>query len=104
MIEGFIRRKKNNRKKGKGFGWQIINPEKPCYTISARYWKDGSDALVKYSDTEVRMLTEREVASIQSFPEDYEFCGSKKEKYIQVGNAVPCLMAKAIALELKKHL
>ena len=104
MIKGFIRRKENNRKKGRGFGWQIINPEKPCYTISARYWKDGSDALVKYSDTEVRMLTEREVASIQSFPKDYKFCGSKKEKYMQVRNAVPCLMAKAIAETLMKEL
>ena len=104
MIKGFIRRKENNRKKGRGFGWQIINPEKPCYTISARYWKDGSDALVKYSDTEVRMLTEREAASIQSFPEDYEFCGNKREKYMQVGNAVPCLMAKAIAKKLIKEL
>ena len=104
MIEGFIRRKANNRKKGKGFGWQIINPEKPCYTISARYWKDGSDALVKYSDTEIRMLTEREAASIQSFPEDYEFCGNKKEKYMQIGNAVPCLMAKAIAETLRSSL
>ncbi|SVE53009.1 uncharacterized protein METZ01_LOCUS505863, partial [marine metagenome] len=104
MIEGFIRRKANNRKKGKGFGWQIIDPEKPCYTISARYWKDGSDALVKYSDTEIRMLTEKEAASIQSFPKDYEFCGNKKEKYMQIGNAVPCLMAKAIAETLRSSL
>ena len=58
MIDGFRRRKERNKANGKGFGWQIIDPEKPCYTISARYWKDGSDALVKYSENEVRMLTQ----------------------------------------------
>jgi len=96
MIDGFVRRKERNKANGKGFGWQIIDPEKPCYTISARYWKDGSDALVKYSDTEVRILTHGEAAAIQTFPKDYEFIGSSKEIYMQIGNAVPCLLAKAI--------
>ena len=101
-IDGFIRRKENNLKKGKGFGWQIIDPDKPCYTITSRYWKDGSDALVKYSDTEIRYLTEKEAAAIQTFPPDYEFCGSKKDVFTQIGNAVPCLLAKAIAVTLMK--
>ncbi len=104
MIDGFVRRKERNKANGKGFGWQIIDPEKPCYTISARYWKDGSDALVKYSDTEVRMLTHGEAAAIQTFPKDYEFVGSKKEIYMQIGNAVPCLLAKAIAKSLKAYI
>ncbi len=100
MIDGFVRRKERNRANGKGFGWQIIDPEKPCYTISARYWKDGSDALVKYSDSEVRMLTHGEAAAIQTFPKDYEFAGNKREIYMQIGNAVPCLLAKVIAESL----
>ena len=97
MIDGFRRRKEKNKAKGKGFGWQIIDPDKPCYTISARYWKDGSDALIQYSENEVRMLTQGEAAAIQTFPENYQFCGSKKDVYMQIGNAVPCLLAKAIA-------
>ena len=97
MIDGFRRRKAENKAKGRGFGWQIIDPDKPCYTLSARYWKDGSDALIQYSENEVRMLTTQEAARIQSFPEGYEFSGNKREVFTQIGNAVPCLLAKAIA-------
>ena len=104
MIDGFRRRKERNKANGKGFGWQIIDPEKPCYTISARYWKDGSDALVMYSDTEVRMLTHGEAAAIQTFPKDYEFVGSSRDVYTQIGNAVPCLLAKAIAKSIIPNL
>lgn len=104
MIEGFEKRKERNEKKGAGFGRQILNPDRPSYTISARYWKDGSDALVRYSDNEVRMLTPLETARIQSFPDDFVFCGSKKEQYRQIGNAVPPLLAKAVADAIKNIL
>ena len=104
MIEGFRRRKEINEIRGAGFGWQILKPEMPSYTISARYWKDGSDALVRYSENEVRMLTPLEAARIQSFPDDFVFCGSKKEQYRQIGNAVPPLLAKAVAETVKKNL
>lgn len=104
MIDGFLKRKANNTKNGKGFGWQILKDDQPSYTISARYWKDGSDALVKYTDTRIRMLTELECARIQTFPDDYIFCGGKKARYIQIGNAVPPLLARAIAENIKKNL
>lgn len=104
MIDGFKRRKERNKENGKGFGWQILDLSKPSYTISARYWKDGSDALVLLAPDRCRMLTERECARVQSFPDDYVFEGSKKNRYRQIGNAVPPLLAKAIALELKKKL
>lgn len=104
MIEGFIKRKQRHTASGNGFGWQILKDDKPSYTISARYWKDGADALVKYSDTEIRMLTPLECARIQTFPDTFKFTGSKKEVYIQIGNAVPPLLAKAIAEEIKRHL
>ena len=104
MINGFIKRREQNKKKGRGFGWQIIDPKTPCYTISARYWKDGSDALVKYSDKEIRMLTPKEAAAIQTFPQNFKFFGSKRDVYTQIGNAVPVLLAKAIAEEIKKSL
>ena len=78
--------------------------DKPSYTISARYWKDGADALVRYSPIKVRMLTERECARIQSFPDDYVFAGNKRERYEQIGNAVPPLLAKAIANSIKESL
>jgi DNA (cytosine-5)-methyltransferase 1 len=104
MIDGFNRRKEKNKLNNKGFGAQFLKMEEPSYTISARYYKDGSDALVKYSETEIRMLTEKECASIQSFPDNYTFIGPKKEIYEQIGNAVPPLLAKNIAKHLLKYL
>lgn len=104
MITGFINRKNRNSTKGKGFGWQILKRDEPSYTISARYWKDGADALVYYSKNKVRMLTERECARIQSFPDKFIFLGSRKEIYKQIGNAVPPLLAEAIALKIKQQL
>jgi len=51
-----------------------------------------------------RVMTPRELARLQSFPDTFIFKGSKKHQLIQIGNAVPPLMAKAIALALRKKL
>ena len=75
-------------KKGNGFGAQYLKLDKPSYTIPARYWKDGYDALVKYNEKEVRRLTVTELRRIQSFSDDFVLCGSKKDKIMQIGNAV----------------
>jgi DNA (cytosine-5)-methyltransferase 1 len=45
----------------------------------------------------LRRLTVTEAAAIQTFPSDYVFCGSKSSVYTQIGNAVPCLLAEAVA-------
>jgi len=103
-IKGIIRRKKECIKNGKGFGAQFLKLNKPSYTISARYWKDGYDALVKYSDTEIRRLTIIELKRIQTFPDDYEIVGSKKEIIMQIGNAVACKFAKYLGKHLIKTL
>jgi DNA (cytosine-5)-methyltransferase 1 len=49
-----------------------------------------------------RTLTIREVARIQTFPDDYEFVGPIIKKGLQVGNAFPCLMAQTIAERLMR--
>jgi DNA (cytosine-5)-methyltransferase 1 len=95
-IAGINAKKERSKAKGHGFGAQFLNTDKPSYTISARYWKDGSDALVKYDDTNIRRLTILELKRIQSFPDDYVLCGSKKDQIMQIGNAVACKFAKSI--------
>ncbi|MFZ4680692.1 MAG: DNA cytosine methyltransferase [Flavobacterium sp.] len=51
-----------------------------------------------------RVLSAREMARLQTFPDDFIFTGSFKRAYWQIGNAVPCLMAEHIAKAIKKEL
>jgi len=99
-LEGIRKKKERMQKENKGFGAQFLNPDKPSFTIPARYWKDGYDALVKYSDTEVRRLSLTEIKRIQSFPDSFVMCGSKKDQIVQLGNAVAC----RFAFHLGRHL
>lgn len=93
-IQGIINKKKKSKERGAGFGAQFLTMNKPSYTIPARYWKDGYDALVKYNETEIRRLTILELKRIQSFPDDYYLEGNKKEQIMQIGNnAVACKFA-----------
>ncbi len=48
-----------------------------------------------------RVLTAREMARLQSFPDDFIFCGPKNKQLVQIGNAVPCLLGKAIGLAVR---
>jgi len=99
-IEGIKKKKEKSKNNGNGFGAQFLDINKPSYTIPARYWKDGYDALVKYSDTEIRRLTILELKRIQSFEDDFVLEGSKKDKIMQIGNAV----ASKFAYHLGKHI
>jgi DNA (cytosine-5)-methyltransferase 1 len=92
-LQGIENKKKKSNDNGNGFGAQYLDMNKPSYTIPARYWKDGYDALVKYNDTEIRRLTIVELKRIQSFPDDYIIEGTKKDIIIQIGNAVACRFA-----------
>lgn len=101
LIRGFKRREKLNRKRGLGFRWQFLKMNKPSYTIPARYWKDGANALVKYSEKEIRMLTEAECAKIQGLSPRL-FKGGKKD-YIAIGNAVPPQMIQPFAEQMLSY-
>jgi len=90
---GIENKKKINKEKGFGFKAQILDVNKPSYTIPARYWKDGYDALVKYNEKEIRRLTIIELKRIQTFPDNYIIVGSNKEIIMQIGNAVACKFA-----------
>jgi DNA (cytosine-5)-methyltransferase 1 len=98
-LNGIKAKKEKSKKNGNGFGAQFLNMDKPSYTIPGRYWKDGYDALVAYSDTEVRRLTLLELKRIQSFSDEFVLVGNKKEQIMQIGNAV----ASRFAYHLGKH-
>lgn len=51
-----------------------------------------------------RVLTAREMARLQSFPDDFIFEGAKNKQLVQIGNAVPCLLGKAIGLAVRKSI
>ena len=78
----------------------FLDFDRPSYTISARFYKDGYDALVKYSETEIRRLTIIELKRIQSFPDDYVIVGNYKDVVMQIGNAVACKFAKFLGVYL----
>ena len=103
-INGINLRKNKAIENGFGFGAQFLNLDKPSYTIPARYWKDGSDALVKYSDTEIRRLTITELKRIQTFPDNYILEGTKKDVIMQIGNSVACKFAYHLGLYLIRTL
>jgi DNA (cytosine-5)-methyltransferase 1 len=92
-LAGIANKKCVNKEKGFGFGAQMLDFDKPSYTIPARYWKDGYDALVKYNEKEIRRLTITELKRIQSFPDNYIIDGSNKDIIMQIGNAVACKFA-----------
>ena len=99
-LNGIKAKREKAKKNGNGFGAQFLKMDKPSYTIPARYWKDGYDALVAYSDTQVRRLTILELKRIQSFSDDFVLVGNTKEQIMQIGNAV----ASHFAYHLGKHI
>ena len=105
LWSGHKRRKELNKLNGKGFGYGLFNKESAyTNTISARYYKDGSEILIEQEDKNPRKLTPREAARLQGFPEEYVIPVSDAQAYKQFGNSVAVPVIKAIATQMKKAL
>ena len=128
MWEGHKARKERNKLMGKGFGYSLFNANSTyTSTISARYWKDGSEILIdqSYKGLNPRTLTPVEAGRLQGYrilgngweyPEcasnqnynasnpEFKIVVSKKEAYRQFGNSVAIPVIKRLAEEIIKQL
>ena len=88
---------------GNGFGYGIAEPDGISRTLSARYYKDGSEILIAQDGRNPRRLTPRECARLQGFPEDFKIPVSDTQAYKQFGNSVVVpLMADVAKLVVEK--
>ncbi len=105
LWEGHQRRKVEHKEKGNGFGFSLFNAQSPyTNTISARYYKDGSEILIEQKGKNPRKLTPREAARLQGFPEEFIIPVSNTQAYKQFGNSVCVPVVRAIATEMLKVL
>lgn len=101
LYQGHLQRKQQHKAKGNGFGFSLFNKEsKYTSTISARYYKDGSEALIEQTGRNPRMLTPRECARLQGFPEEFIIPVSNAQAYKQFGNSVCVNVIDAVAKEM----
>ena len=100
-----IQRKECQKNKGNGFGFSLFNNKSEYVsTISARYYKDGSEALIEQPNKNPRLLTPRECARLQGFPEDFIIPVSNAQAYKQFGNSVCVKVIDAIAKNMIDYL
>lgn len=101
LWQGHLRRKKEHEEKGNGFGYSLFNSDSEyTSTISARYYKDGSEILIEQKDKNPRKLTPRECARLQGFPEEFVIPVSDTQAYKQFGNSVAVPVVRAVAKEI----
>ncbi len=104
LLDGHERRKKEHLRKGNGFGYSVVTEDSEyTNTISARYYKDGSEILIDQSNENKRprKLTPRECARLQGFPDKFIVDAvSDCQAYRQFGNSVSVPVINAISKQL----
>ena len=100
LWEYLFQRKIEQQGKGNGFGYGLFDPKVDAYTrtISARYYKDGSEVLIAQAGKNIpRRLTPRECARLQGFPDAFKIVVSDMQAYKQFGNSVVVPVIQAVA-------
>lgn len=96
--------KANNEANNKGFGYSLFTEDSPyTSTITRRYYKDGKEILIQQNGKNPRMITPREAARLQGFPDDFKIPVSDNQAYKQFGNSVAVPVIKAIAGRIKEY-
>lgn len=96
-----------HRARGNGFGFGLVGPQDIARTLSARYYKDGSEILVKRGRGNPRRLTPRECARLMGFDRGdrtWKIPVSDTQAYRQFGNSVVVPVVEAIAAAMRPHL
>lgn len=83
--------------------WWKLRADGPSRTLMAHIGKD-TYSHIHYDSTQARVITVREAARLQSFPDGFVFAGTMNPAFRQIGNAVPPIMARGIAEEMLKSL
>jgi DNA (cytosine-5)-methyltransferase 1 len=79
--------------------WRKMEADRPSRTLLAHLGKD-SYSHIHYDSNQARPISVREAARLQSFPDGFVFCGTMNPAFRQIGNAVPPLLAKAVAVSV----
>lgn len=104
LWRGHQRRLREHRARGNGFGYSLFTRDsRRTSTISARYYKDGSEILIA-TDGNPRKITPREAARLQGFPESFVIPVSDTQAYKQFGNSVAVPVVRAIAKAMKRQM
>lgn len=95
---------KKHKAAGNGFGCEVVGPNDVARTLSARYYKDGSEILIEQRGKNPRRLTPNECRKLMGYPESFEIVGADATAYKQFGNSVVVPVVKAIADRVMKTL
>lgn len=93
-----------HKAKGNGFGFGLTDTCGIARTLSARYYKDGSEILIKQEGKNPRRLTPRECARIMGYPDRYKIVSSDTRAYKQFGNSVVVPVMEHVAREIVRCL
>ena len=93
-----------HKAKGNGFGYGMVTGKSVARTLSARYYKDGSEILVSRGRGNPRRLTPRECARLMGYPDTFRIPVSDTQSYKQFGNSVVVPVIEEIARIMKQHI